>query len=127
MLDSFEMNKVLGAVLGTCLGVVALNIAAGAVFAPGKLDKPGYEIEVGSLVGVYSDPRTQVIDYGERRVHAINLCFEAFAGDRQQLGTPDETLAWGFFAIDALPQPFVPIHAIRVSDAAQRCDETRVR
>ncbi len=46
MLDSFEMNKVLGAVLGTCLGVVALNIAAGAVFAPGKLDKPGYEIEV---------------------------------------------------------------------------------
>src|SRR5215475_5871587 len=40
------MNKVLGAVLGTCLGVVALNIAAGAVFAPGKLDKPGFEIDV---------------------------------------------------------------------------------
>ena len=46
MLDSFEMNKVLGAVLGTCLGVVALNIASGAVFAPGKLDKPGFEIDV---------------------------------------------------------------------------------
>jgi cytochrome c len=46
VLDSFEMNKVLGAVLGTCLGVVALNIASGAVFAPGKLDKPGYEIDV---------------------------------------------------------------------------------
>jgi len=46
VLDSFEMNKVLGAVLGTCLGVVSLNIAAGAVFAPGKLDKPGYEIDV---------------------------------------------------------------------------------
>jgi cytochrome c len=46
VLDSFEMNKVLGAVLGTCLVVVALNIAAGAVFAPGKLEKPGYEIDV---------------------------------------------------------------------------------
>jgi cytochrome c len=46
VLDSFEMNKVLGAVLGTCLGVVALNIAAGAVFTPGKLDKPGFEIDV---------------------------------------------------------------------------------
>jgi cytochrome c len=46
VLDSFEMNKVLGAVLGTCLGVVALNIAAGAVFTPGKLDKPGFDIEV---------------------------------------------------------------------------------
>src|SRR5262245_15282125 len=46
VLDSFEMNKVLGAVLGTCLGVVALNIAAGAVFTPGKLDKPGFDIDV---------------------------------------------------------------------------------
>jgi len=46
VLDSFELNKILGAVLGTCLGVVALNIAAGAVFAPGKLGKPGFEIEV---------------------------------------------------------------------------------
>src|SRR5438552_14003863 len=45
-MNSFEMNKVLGAVLGTCLGVVAINIAAGAVFAPGKLAKPGYEIKV---------------------------------------------------------------------------------
>lgn len=46
MLDSFELNKILGAVLGTCLGVVALNIGAGAIFSPGKLAKPGYEIDV---------------------------------------------------------------------------------
>ena len=45
-MDSFEMNKVLGALLGTCLILVALNIAAGAVFAPGKMAKPGYEIAV---------------------------------------------------------------------------------
>jgi ADP-ribose pyrophosphatase YjhB (NUDIX family) len=90
-------------------------------------EETGYEIEVGPLVGVYSDPRMQVIDYGDRRVHAINLCFEAIAGAKRELGTPGETLALGFFGIDALPQPFVPIHAIRVSDAAQRRDETRVR
>jgi cytochrome c len=45
-MDSFEMNKILGAVLGTCLFLVALNIAAGAVFTPGKMAKPGYEIAV---------------------------------------------------------------------------------
>jgi cytochrome c len=45
-MDSFEMNKVLGAVLGTCLFLVALNIAAGAVFTPVKMAKPGYEIAV---------------------------------------------------------------------------------
>jgi hypothetical protein len=27
-MDSFELNKTLGAVLGTCIGVLALNIAA---------------------------------------------------------------------------------------------------
>jgi cytochrome c len=45
-MNSFELNKALGAVLGCCLGLVALNIASGAVFAPGKLAKPGYEIKV---------------------------------------------------------------------------------
>jgi ADP-ribose pyrophosphatase YjhB (NUDIX family) len=91
-------------------------------------EETGYEIEVGRLVGVYSDPRAQVIDYGDgRRVHAINLCFEAVAGAQRELGTPDETLELGFFASDALPEPFVPIHAIRVSDAARPSDETRVR
>ncbi len=43
-MDSFELNKVLGAVLGTCLILLALNIAAGAFFAPKKPAKPGYAI-----------------------------------------------------------------------------------
>jgi cytochrome c len=31
-MDSFELNKILGAVLATCLGVLSINIAAGAIF-----------------------------------------------------------------------------------------------
>lgn len=45
-MDSFELNKILGAILGTCLGVLSINIAAGAIFAPVKPAKPGYEIVV---------------------------------------------------------------------------------
>jgi len=45
-MDSFELNKIMGAVLGTCLAVLTLNIAAGAIFTPGKLAKPGYDIAV---------------------------------------------------------------------------------
>lgn len=45
-MDSFELNKILGAVLATCLGLLTVNIAAGAIFAPGKMAKPGYEIAV---------------------------------------------------------------------------------
>jgi cytochrome c len=45
-MDSFELNKILGAVLGTCLVLLALNITAGALFAPHAPEKPGYEIAV---------------------------------------------------------------------------------
>jgi len=91
-------------------------------------EETGYEIEVGRLVGVYSDPRIQVIAYGDRaRVHAINLCFEGIAGTHGAPGTPQEVLDVGFFAADALPEPFVPIHAIRVADAVRGLPEARVR
>src|SRR2546423_3917677 len=42
-MDSFELNKILGAVLFTCLVLLALNIAAGAPFTPEPPKKPGYE------------------------------------------------------------------------------------
>jgi cytochrome c len=48
-MNSFELNKVLGAVLGTCLITLALNIGANAIFAPEKPAKPGYAIAVKSL------------------------------------------------------------------------------
>jgi cytochrome c len=45
-MDSFELNKVLGAVLGTCLILLSLNIAAGALFSVPPPEKPGYEVAV---------------------------------------------------------------------------------
>lgn len=45
-MDSFEINKILGAILFTCLVMLALNISAGAIFAPATSEKPGYEIAV---------------------------------------------------------------------------------
>jgi cytochrome c len=50
-MDSFELNKILGALLATCLGVLTLNIAAGAIFTPGKMEKPGYTIAVPDKPG----------------------------------------------------------------------------
>lgn len=45
-MDSFELNKILGAILGTCLFLLVMNITAGAIFTPPKLDKPGFDIAV---------------------------------------------------------------------------------
>jgi cytochrome c len=45
-MNSFELNKILGALLGTCLILLALSIGAGAIFAPEKPAKPGFAIAV---------------------------------------------------------------------------------
>ena len=50
-MDSFEINKILGAFLFTCLCLLALNIGAEAVFHPMKPAKPGFEVAVTEKSG----------------------------------------------------------------------------
>jgi cytochrome c len=45
-MNSFELNKILGALLGTCLILMAIHLASGAIFATPAPAKPGYEIAV---------------------------------------------------------------------------------
>ena len=91
-------------------------------------EETGVEAQIGRLVGVYSRPETQVIEYpGGDRVQAINLCFEAFAVASGDITTPEETLATGYFPVDALPEPLVPIHEMRIADTLARDPTVRVR
>lgn len=50
-MDSFELNKILGALLATCLFLLVMNITAGAIFTPPKLAKPGFDIAVPDAPG----------------------------------------------------------------------------
>jgi cytochrome c len=64
-MNSFELNKILGAVLATCLITLALNIGAGAIFAPEKPSKPGYNIAVkeqgaGEKAGAAKEPEQPI-------------------------------------------------------------------
>ena len=45
-MDSFEINKILGAILGTCLILLVTSFTAGAIFTPAMPQKPGFEIAV---------------------------------------------------------------------------------
>ena len=45
-MNSFEINKILGALLFTCLCLLSLNIAAEALFHAAKPAKPGFEVAV---------------------------------------------------------------------------------
>jgi cytochrome c len=50
-MDSFELNKILGAVLGTCLVVLVTSFTAQALFAAKPPEKPGFEIAVKEEAG----------------------------------------------------------------------------
>ena len=103
------------------------------------IEETGWSVELGRLIGVYSDPATQVVDYsteateateattGRGRVQIVNLCFQAKAVEQGEPTTPDETLEMGFFAADALPAPFVPIHRVRIEDGLANRPEAAVR
>src|SRR3984893_10050196 len=45
-MDSFELNKILGAILVTCLVLLVTSFTANALFAPVMPAKPGFEIAV---------------------------------------------------------------------------------
>jgi cytochrome c len=45
-MDSFELNKIIGAILGTCILVLVTSFAANAIFSPHMPEKPGFEIAV---------------------------------------------------------------------------------
>jgi ADP-ribose pyrophosphatase YjhB (NUDIX family) len=91
-------------------------------------EETGVHIEVGRLIGVYSDPARQVVEYADgNRVQSVNLCFEATRVGIGTPTTPEETLETGYFDANGLPEPFVPIHGVRLSDAQGQTGSVAVR
>ncbi len=123
-------------------GFVEIGESVSAAALREVLEETGYKVELGRLIGVYSDPKTQVVDYGRkkrvrqdgqgddggaRRIHVVNLCFEARAIEAGEATTPDETLEIGFFDPRALPEPLVPIQRVRIEDGLAGRAATAVR
>ena len=109
-------------------GYVEIGESVVTAAAREVLEETGVRVDVGRLVGVYSDPRVQVIAYPDgRRVQAVNLCFEARPLGNEAPSTPHETLATGWFAAHLLPAPLVPIHQIRIRDAVDGDRAARIR
>lgn len=90
-------------------------------------EETGLQIQVGKLIGVYSDPHRRV-DYPDgRRVQSVVLTFEAqpIGGD---LSLSNETSAYGWFLpaeIDALD--LVDGHHTRIADAFANLEVAFVR
>lgn len=81
-------------------------------------EETGFEVGVGRLIGVYSDPRFQIVRYPDGRVwHYVNLCFACELRGGQARPAPGETLAVGWFVPEALPPDLVSLHRRRIEDA----------
>jgi len=97
-MDSFELNKIIGAVLGTCLLLLVTSFTAGAVFAPAKLAKPGYEIAVkeeaaGGEKAAAAAPepiekllQTASVQKGEAAAKKCAACHTFAKGDKNGVG-----------------------------------------
>jgi ADP-ribose pyrophosphatase YjhB (NUDIX family) len=69
-------------------------------------EETGYEVEVGSLIGVYSMPWKD----------DLVLCFQATIVSRGPWSTSGEIAEVGFFPFDGLPQPFSRRARCRIND-----------
>jgi ADP-ribose pyrophosphatase YjhB (NUDIX family) len=90
-------------------------------------EETGLDVQRGRLIGVYSDPAFQVLQYPDGQVwHYVNLCFECTI-----LGgvftTSDETLALDFFSPSELPARLLPVHTVRIQDALTKQLEPFIR
>ena len=99
-------------------GSVEIGESVTAALEREVCEETGFEVVVGRLIGVYSDPHLQIVRYPDGRVwHYVNLCFACELRRGTLRLAPGETLALEWFAPTALPASLVPIHRRRIEDA----------
>jgi 8-oxo-dGTP pyrophosphatase MutT (NUDIX family) len=91
-------------------------------------EETGLQVRMVRLVGVYSDPHNYMITHypGGDIVHNVSLCFvcERVAGTLQ---LSDESTDIGYFPVEALPEPMMPSHLIRLKDVLAQRPEPFIR
>ena len=113
-MDSFELNKILGAILGTCLILLVTSFTAAALFAPVMPEKPGFLIAAkeeshggeGKEAAVPSEPiekllQTASVDKGAAAAKKCAACHTFEKGGPNRVG-PN---LWGVVDRDRATEP----------------------
>jgi cytochrome c len=96
-MNSFELNKIMGAILGTCLITLALSIGAGAIFSPEKPAKPGFAIAAKEPGGDKAAPKapeqpieallaTASVEKGQQTARQCQACHTFEKGGPNRVG-----------------------------------------
>jgi cytochrome c len=97
-MDSFELNKILGAVFATCIILLVSSFTASALFAPKMPEKPGFEIAVKEESGgakeaapAAAEPiekllQTASVEKGQAAAKKCQACHTFAKGDKNGVG-----------------------------------------
>jgi len=98
-MDSFELNKILGAVLASCIALWVMNSTAEALFAPRMPEKPGFAIAVKEESGgskeaaapAAAEPiekllQTASVEKGAAAAKKCQACHTFAKGDKNGVG-----------------------------------------
>ncbi|WP_110927688.1 NUDIX domain-containing protein [Bacillus massiliglaciei] len=91
-------------------------------------EETNLEINIIKLIGVYSDPNSQVFTYPNGKViHFITTCFLAEIKDGELRCNSSESLDIQFFKQDALPQDLLTMHPRWLKDALANKEAAFIR
>jgi cytochrome c len=97
-MDSFELNKIIGAILATCLVLLVSSFTANALFSPQLPEKPGFAIAVKETEGgakeaapAPSEPiekllQTASVEKGATAAKKCQACHTFAKGDKNGVG-----------------------------------------
>ncbi|MBU5483700.1 NUDIX domain-containing protein [Clostridium sp. MSJ-11] len=81
-------------------------------------EETGLNINITRLIGVYSDPKSQVFKYPDGHVtHFVTTYFEGEVIDGQLSCSSSETLRLEYFDTNNLPSDILPMHPQWLNDA----------
>lgn len=73
-------------------------------------EETGLRIRITRLIGVYSDPKSQIFHYPGRTVHFITTYFQGEILSGETFCNSKETLQLNFFSVDNLPAELLTMH-----------------
>ena len=131
-MDSFEFNKIAGAVLGVLLFVMGIGIVANMIFAPPKVEVAGYELPGASEAPAASaGAAAPVVEPIAVRLASADPAKGAVAGFNYSAALKERAAKgekWGYAELDgfiANPKAYMPGTAMAyacLADAAKRAD-----
>lgn len=92
------------------------------------LEETGLKVKILRLIGVYSEPSSQVFHYPDGRItHFVTCCFQAEVIGGKLTVCPPETLDLRYFSCDDLPKDMLKMHPLWLADALTPTTQSFIR